>query len=81
MNQFDELVEEGHVAHDALLKIFTKKIKRSKKKDEGASLQSMVDGSVCNVQCGHGVHDKCCSQAFESSLRQTQSGLLAQSVQ
>ncbi len=27
MNQFDELVEDGHAAHDALLKIFTKKIK------------------------------------------------------
>ena len=35
VNQFDELVEEGHGARDALLKIFTKKIKRSKKKDAG----------------------------------------------
>ncbi len=47
MNQFDELVEDGHAAHDALLKIFTKKIKRSKKKDEGASLQIMADSNVC----------------------------------
>ncbi len=46
MNQFDELVEEGHAAHDALLNIFTKKIKRSKKKDEGASLQSVIDSNV-----------------------------------
>ena len=28
-------MEEGHPAHDALLKIFLKKIKRSKKKDAG----------------------------------------------
>ena len=37
VNQVDELVEEGHVARDALLKIFNKKIKRSKKKDAGMS--------------------------------------------
>ena len=42
MNQFDELVEEGHVAHDALFKIFTKKIKRSKKKDEGTACCSLL---------------------------------------
>lgn len=35
VRQFDELVEEGHVARDALLKIFHKKMKRSKKKDAG----------------------------------------------
>ncbi len=66
MNQFDELVEDGHAAHDALLKIFTKKIKRSKKKDEGASLQIMADSNV--FQCGHGVHAECCFQAHESSM-------------
>lgn len=49
MNQFDGLVEEGHAAHDALLKIFTKKIKRSKKKDEGASLQSTFDSNICSL--------------------------------
>lgn len=59
VSQFDELVEEGHAAHDALLKIFTKKIKRSKKKDEGASLRSMVDGNVCYPQYGHSIHGKC----------------------
>ena len=35
MSRFDELVEEGHAARDALLKIFNKKIKRSKQKDAG----------------------------------------------
>jgi len=49
VNQFDELVEEGHAAHDALLKIFTKKIKRSKKKDEGTTLQSTVNSTVYSV--------------------------------
>ncbi|KAL0027158.1 hypothetical protein WJX79_011044 [Trebouxia sp. C0005] len=43
VSQFDELVEEGHAAHDALLKIFTKKIKRSKKKDEGLAAESSSD--------------------------------------
>lgn len=35
VSRFDELVEEGHAAHDALLKLFNKKIKRSKQKDAG----------------------------------------------
>lgn len=35
VSRFDDLVEEGHAAHDALLKIFNKKIKRSKQKDAG----------------------------------------------
>lgn len=39
VNQFDELVEEGHAARDALLKIFNKKIKYSKKKDAGTCFQ------------------------------------------
>lgn len=42
VSQFDELVEEGHVAHDALFKIFTKKIKRSKKKDQGTACHSLL---------------------------------------
>ena len=39
VNRFEDLVEEGHPAHDALLKIFVRKIKRSKEKDAGAILQ------------------------------------------
>ncbi len=56
VNHFDELVEEGHVAHDALLKIFTKKIKRSKKKDEGEALHSSIHRccrSFCTVSMLH----------------------------
>ena len=36
-------MDEGHAAHDALLKIFNKKIKRSKKKDEGTDLANMMN--------------------------------------
>ena len=45
VNQFDELVEEGHAARDALLKIFNKKIKHSKKKDAGLVGESSSDSS------------------------------------
>ena len=37
VNQFDELVEEGHAARDALLKNLNKKITRTKNNDAGAS--------------------------------------------
>lgn len=47
VNQVDELVEEGHVARDALLKIFNKKLKRSKKKDAGMSY--LLQWSVSQV--------------------------------
>ena len=47
VNRFDDLVEEGHPAHDALLKIFIKKIKRNKKKDAGKILAS------CTLRCMH----------------------------
>lgn len=36
VSRFDELVEDGHAARDALVKIFNKKIKRSKQKDAGS---------------------------------------------
>ncbi len=36
VSRFDELVEDGHAARDALVKIFNKKIKRSKHKDAGS---------------------------------------------
>ena len=36
VSHFDELVEDGHAARDALVKIFNKKIKRSKQKDAGS---------------------------------------------
>lgn len=45
VNRFDELVEEGHAARDALLKIFNKKIKYSKKKDAGLVGESSSDSS------------------------------------
>lgn len=45
VNKFDELVEEGHAARDALAKIFNKKIKYSKKKDAGLVGESSSDSS------------------------------------
>lgn len=55
VNRFEDLVEEGHPAHDALLKIFVRKIKRSKKKDAGAMLQDehcLLHVSLWRTDCG-----------------------------
>ena len=62
VSRFDELVEEGHAARDALLKIFNKKIKRSKQKDAGtldqaAAMQSLP--SVCFYGLDHDIRRAC----------------------
>uniref|UniRef100_A0A061QH80 Wd repeat-containing protein 52 n=2 Tax=Tetraselmis sp. GSL018 TaxID=582737 RepID=A0A061QH80_9CHLO len=44
--EFDELVEEGHTFRDPLLKIFLRKIKRSKNKNQGDSDEDDYDSEA-----------------------------------